>query len=117
MELSTYIQHGYIQTLQCEKSEMQKNALSDTIYTRFKNYKQNYYMLHGTDIQISGSIKWLKGTSKSQGKDWVGGEGSVNSVVCFLSFLNTGSVGLPGTNVKADLLTKKNLYWSFSNSS
>ena len=35
MELSTYIQHGYIQTLQCEKSEMQKNALSDTIYTHF----------------------------------------------------------------------------------
>ena len=27
------------------------------------------------------------------------GEGSVNSVVCFLSFLNTGSAALPGTKV------------------
>ena len=33
------------------------------------------------------------------------GEGSVNSVVCFLSFLNTGSAALPGTKVKAGLLT------------
>ena len=40
MELSTYIQHGYIQTLQCEKSEMQKSAFSDTIYTHFTKCKQ-----------------------------------------------------------------------------
>ena len=33
------------------------------------------------------------------------GEGSVNSVVCFLSLLNTGSAALPGTKVKAGLLT------------
>ena len=73
--------------------------------------------------QRSGSIKQLKGTSESQDKDWVSGEavtktgkGSVNSVVCFLSFLNTGSVGLAGTNVKAGLPTE-NLYRSFSNSS
>lgn len=33
------------------------------------------------------------------------GKGSVNSVVCFLSFLNIGSAALPGTNVKAGLLT------------
>lgn len=73
----------------CEKSEMQKSALSDTICTHLKKRKQ-YYTLRGTDIQRGGSIKRLKGTSESRDKDWVDGEaatktgkGSANSVVCF----------------------------------